>query len=351
MKKKKTLRLLLVFLLSVTYLMVNTVSVHGLLLKGSKGNDVVKLQNDLKSLGYFNANSTGYYGSLTEDAVKSFQRDNNLAADGIAGPSTMERLEKVIRPSINSSQVLKKGMRSSSVTELQNNLKKLGYFNANATGFYGSITETAVRKLQSAHGLYVDGIAGSATLSKINALLSGNVSPVSANVTSRSEDTRQENYLVKWFGGAEKIFSRGTVATVYDVETGLKFKVKRTFGTNHADVEPLTAEDTATMKKIYGGSWSWARRAIVVDVDGRNLAASMNGMPHAGLEKYPSLQYVSGRSGGYGSGTNYDEVKGNNFNGHFCIHFYKSRTHGSNKEDANHQAMVKKANEWLIRNN
>ena len=59
---------------------------------GTQGDAVVALQDRLKALGYLSVTSTGYFGSLTEAAVKDFQQTNNLAADGIAGPMTQTRL-------------------------------------------------------------------------------------------------------------------------------------------------------------------------------------------------------------------------------------------------------------------
>ena len=126
--------------------------------------------------------------------------------------------------------------------------------------------------------------------------------------------------MTPWFGGANKIFTRGSTAKVTHVGTGLTFYVKRRGGTNHADCEPLTAADTAVIKKIYGGSFSWARKPIIVQVNGKKMAASMNGMPHGGAS-----------------------IRGSNFPGQFCIHFYGSRTHGTNRVDADHQAMVRQA--------
>ena len=41
----------------------------------------------------------------------------------------------------------------------------------------------------------------------------------------------------------------------------------------------------------------------------------------------------------HGSGS----ITDNNFNGHHCIHFTNSRTHGSNKVCSLHQAAIKKA--------
>ena len=76
-------------------------------------------------------------------------------------------------------------------------------------------------------------------------------------------------------------FNKYSSATVMDLDTGLQFNVQRRGGTYHADVQPLTAEDTATMKAIYNGKWSWKRRAVIVELEnGRKIAASMNGMPH-----------------------------------------------------------------------
>ncbi|GAB6181697.1 hypothetical protein JCM14036_30160 [Desulfotomaculum defluvii] len=118
----------------------------------------------------------------------------------------------------------------------------------------------------------------------------------------------------------DQIFYRYANATVIDVDTGLSFRVQRRGGTYHADVQPLTAKDTAIMHVIYNGQWSWKRKAIVLEVADRRIAASMNGMPH-------------------GSGA----IRGNNFRGHFCIHFRDSKVHQSGKENLAHQMMIWKA--------
>jgi len=109
-------------------------------------------------------------------------------------------------------------------------------------------------------------------------------------------------------------------AVLQDLASGKKFEVRRLGGSNHADVEPLTANDTAVMKDIYGGQWSWARRAVLVYVNGKVIAGSMAGMPH-------DIKTI------------YD----NNFPGHFDLYFLNSRTHYDNTMDPDHQAMVQKA--------
>ena len=112
--------------------------------------------------------------------------------------------------------------------------------------------------------------------------------------------------------------------TIIDVATGLSFKVIHKYGSLHSDVEPATASDTKILKKIYG-KWSWERRAVVAVIDGKAIAASMNGMPH-------------------GSQT----IKNNNFPGMICIHFWGSAIHKTGKKDPQHHKMIKKASSTPI---
>lgn len=116
------------------------------------------------------------------------------------------------------------------------------------------------------------------------------------------------------------LFPRYTIAVVEDLETGRRFTVERRGGTYHADVQPLTASDTKVLQEIFGEGWTWKRRAIIVDVGMKRIAGSMNGMPH-------------------GSG----QIQGNNFKGHFCLHFLGSQVHKSRKIDPAHQMMIWKA--------
>lgn len=123
-----------------------------------------------------------------------------------------------------------------------------------------------------------------------------------------------------WFDGVEDIFHRGMIVKVTHVNTGLTFFARRFGGRFHADNEPLTVEDTNILRQIYGGSFSWGREAIIVEIGDRRIAASMNGMPHGG-----------------------ELIQDNNFQGHFCIHFYGSFLHETGRRDAEHQAMVRYA--------
>jgi hypothetical protein len=145
-----------------------------------------------------------------------------------------------------------------------------------------------------------------------------------------------------WYTKVRNIWDRGENAVVTDVDTGKSFTVKRTYGTNHADVEPLTKEDTAAIKEIWGG-FSWQRRAVLVRIGNYLIAGSMTAMPHAGLDSEPANVYVRNRSAGYGSGNNLDAVKNNGCSGVMDIHFLNSRTHTTNVVQKSQQDMVKKA--------
>ena len=77
---------------------------------GSIGNQVSQLQQDLKTLGYFNYGSiTGYYGVITQESVMKFQRSNNLQVDGITGEKTLSRVKQLISEVSALSYIVKAG--------------------------------------------------------------------------------------------------------------------------------------------------------------------------------------------------------------------------------------------------
>ena len=59
---------------------------------GSSGKEVTAIQDALRDRGLFQGESTGYYGTKTQAAVKQFQRQKGLTVDGIAGPQTLSAL-------------------------------------------------------------------------------------------------------------------------------------------------------------------------------------------------------------------------------------------------------------------
>lgn len=139
--------------------------------------------------------------------------------------------------------------------------------------------------------------------------------------------------LIDWYtGGIQSIFYKGCVAILTDVKTGISLQVRRWSGGAHADVEPLTAADTAAFCRIYGVTKAqeisdrnlYQRRSVLLTVAGHSYAASIYGVPH---------NYPDG-----------DTIPDNAFNGQFCIHFVNSKTHGSTSSpahvDSDHQKAI-----------
>lgn len=56
---------------------------------GSRGDEVRRIQNKLKSLGYFDGAVDGIYGVKTQRAVRQFQKSVGITADGVAGKKTL----------------------------------------------------------------------------------------------------------------------------------------------------------------------------------------------------------------------------------------------------------------------
>lgn len=59
------------------------------LYQGSRGTDVVELQNFLKTKGFFKASSTGYFGPITKKAILAFQKKANLKVTGTLNSETV----------------------------------------------------------------------------------------------------------------------------------------------------------------------------------------------------------------------------------------------------------------------
>ncbi len=119
-----------------------------------------------------------------------------------------------------------------------------------------------------------------------------------------SSSPKKVGKIVDWFLDGKYLIKRNDVFLVTDVATGLQMKFKMMGGANHSDVEPLTSEDTAKMKKLFP-AWTWTPRSVVIFHKGINFAASLSGMPHS-----------------------YDTVD-NNVDGHFDLYLSGSKGHGA----------------------
>lgn len=268
----------------------------GLLQTGFRGSRVREVQNYLYQLDYLRVKPTGYFGKLTKAAVIAFQIDHNLAVDGIVGPMTINTLRELM---------------GGSNRTVEYTVKPGDELEAIAAQYH---TSTAV--IMARNNLPDTGIVEGQRL----------IVPVgrsqNANPNSRSRPGGIQ--AVSW-PIVNQLWRNGEIARIIDVETGKSFQAKRLYGYYHADVEPLTKEDTKIMKEIYGGKWSWERRAVVVQVRKLYIAASINGMPHGG-----------------------QSIADNGFDGQFCAHFLGSRVHQTGRVDPDHQAMIKRASGVLL---
>lgn len=87
--------------------------------KGSKGEYVVSLQTALHNRGYDlgKCGIDGDFGSATDAAVRRFQRDVGLTADGIVGRDTWHALETVAQPALQTVHI--PGLTASQVEEVK----------------------------------------------------------------------------------------------------------------------------------------------------------------------------------------------------------------------------------------
>lgn len=128
--------------------------------------------------------------------------------------------------------------------------------------------------------------------------------------------------LVDWQTEGKYLIKRNSTFTIVDVDTGKQFKAVMIGGYNHADIEPATKADTEIMKEIFG-TWRWSPRAVVVYINGMNIAASLSGMPHGA-----------------------DTVTDNGVNGMFDMYLKDSTSHSSSTSKVylqEHANMVLKA--------
>ena len=322
---------------------------------GSSGSRVKILQQALISLNYLSGTPDGKFGSQTMAAVLSFQQQNNLSADGVAGKSTLTALEAAVSgravnssssvPDTQASQVssdpapvaenaspetlfsgnyttLRLGSSGSRVKILQQALISLNYLSGTPDGKFGNQTLIAVQAFQKQHNLSQDGVAGKKTLAAIEtAVKNGDVfngaAPSSAQPESAQSVTPAASStvtvakvsapdsgsirLLHWFNDVKPALKNGDHLLIYDPSTGLSWTLRVMSRGRHCDCEPLTRADTETMVKAFGDKNTWNQKGVYVKLPGGTWTiGSTHDMPH-----------MSG------------SIKDNGFDGHLCVHFLR----------------------------
>ncbi|MBE5815064.1 MAG: hypothetical protein E7320_07675 [Clostridiales bacterium] len=216
------------------------------LYNGCTGQDVLTVQRRLKELGYYKSLLDGVYGNGSVAAVRAFQQNNGLTADGLAGMRTFKVLfsEKAIAAdgstaggssSGNNSSgsgntdsgsnssgsgsnssgntgsgntgsgsnsgntgsndsgsgstdtgytTLSYGSKGEAVRKLQQALKALNY-NVTADGDYGALTQMAVNAFQQCNGMVPTGTADPTTQAL---LYSGKAKPYDASIAGSDSE-------------------------------------------------------------------------------------------------------------------------------------------------------------------
>lgn len=158
---------------------------------GDTGDAVKAIQYYLAVIGYFDENIplisiTGYYDEATQNAVRQFQTQNGLTADGIVGRNTWNAIErryseiraslpeeyKPYQDEIYPGTSVASGFTGEDVRTLQELINKAAQKHPEiptiqTDGIFGPATDAAVRLIQKNNGLQADGIVGPITWNTI----------------------------------------------------------------------------------------------------------------------------------------------------------------------------------------
>ena len=112
---------------------------------GSRGSDVIKVQNKLIQWDYLSGTADGRYGEATRNAVLRFQRNNGLTADVRVGPATAAAMGVTLSGSSSSSSAATTASSSTSYVSSDHRLlAKLVYAEARGESYKGQVAVAAV---------------------------------------------------------------------------------------------------------------------------------------------------------------------------------------------------------------
>ncbi len=214
------------------------------------------------------------------------------------------------------------------VVRIQLRLRELGYLNFKPTGSYKSMTVDAAKAFQknyrdSGYEMQVDGKMGAQSLELLfryeamRPSLSGISIP--AGPKHGSGSISKTGDLVPW-SSVKTLLKLNTEYTITDCYTGYTFRLVYTGGENHAEMEPMSLNTLAEFMQICGEQYNYLKRPVVIEIDGQNIAASIQCWPH-------------------GSNT----ISGNEMNGHVCLFFDGSLSHVGSLPDVEHNENIHKA--------
>ena len=157
---------------------------------GDRGDEVSKLQEFLARDPevYPQGQVSGYFGALTKQAVKNFQKKHGISQAGKVGPQTLAKLNELLTMNLGATppppppesppvsftftKDLKMGDRGDEVKKLQEVLAKdlEVYPEGQVSGYFGALTKQAVIRFQKKYGIAQVGRVGPQTRAKLNEL-------------------------------------------------------------------------------------------------------------------------------------------------------------------------------------
>ena len=118
---------------------------------GSRGDEVRKIQQKLRELGYYKGAVDGVYGTATKKAVIAFQKNCGITADGIAGAKTLKFMGLGSSTSSSNSSYTNSDVRL---------LAKLIAAEARGESYKGQVAVGAVVLNRVEHASFPDSISG-----------------------------------------------------------------------------------------------------------------------------------------------------------------------------------------------
>src|SRR4051794_20428061 len=143
-----------------------------LLRRGDCSAAVVEIRAMLRQCGLPLSGEDPTFDAEVEHAVRSFQQQRGLIADGIVGPATYRALREAgwTLGDRMLAYLISAPMAGDDVVTLQERLLELGYDPGRPGGVFDERTEAALRRFQREYGLVADGLCGPATLRSLRQL-------------------------------------------------------------------------------------------------------------------------------------------------------------------------------------
>ena len=146
---------------------------NNVLKEGDTGDNVIIIQDKLKILDYYQGSITGSFGPETTASVMGFQKDTKIPVTGIVDQNTLRDLYKetekfiITPPSVINRPTLRLGDQGNDVSDLQELLKQLMFYNGEVNGNFDNATNVAVRTFQTNNKLTSNGIVDQNTWSAL----------------------------------------------------------------------------------------------------------------------------------------------------------------------------------------